>query len=176
MEGYLAQIIMFAGNFAPRFWAYCQGQTLSIAQNTALFSLLGTTYGGNGTTTFGLPDMRGRSPLGTATGPGLSTVTLGEQAGTQSVTLTINNLPVHTHTGTLSVAATSNPATTDEPGGAIPAAGTALFAPGATATSAFGGVTATVANAGGNQPASIRQPYLAMNFVICLSGIYPSRN
>lgn len=176
MEGYLAQIIMFGGDFAPRFWAFCQGQILSIAQNQALFALLGTTYGGNGTTTFALPDFRGRSPIGTGQGPGLSNVTLGELAGQQAVTLTANNLPAHTHTGTLSVAATSNAATTDEAGGAIPAGGLALFAPGATATGTMGGVTATVANTGANQPLPIRQPYLVMHFVICLSGIFPSRN
>jgi microcystin-dependent protein len=176
MEGYLAQIIMFAGDFAPRFWAFCQGQLLPIQQNTALFSLLGTTYGGNGTTTFALPNMIGRSPVGISQGPGLSNVVLGEQSGSNTVTLLSNNLPAHTHTSTLTVAATSNAATTDEAGGAIPAGGTALFAPGATAAGAMGGVTVTVANAGGGQPISIRQPYIGMHFVICLSGIFPSRN
>lgn len=176
MEGYLAQIIMFAGDFAPRFWAFCQGQLLPIQQNAALFSLLGTTYGGNGTTNFALPDFRGRSPIGVGQGNGLSNVVLGEAAGQQQVTLSLSNLPAHTHTGTLSVAATSNPATTDEAAGAIPAGGQALFAAGATATSTMGGVTATIGNTGGNQPISIRQPYIVTNFVICLSGIFPSRN
>jgi len=176
MEGYLAQIIMFASDFEPRFWAFCRGQLLPIAQNTALFSLLGTTYGGNGTTNFALPDFRGRSPLGTGQGPGLSTVTLGELAGQQQVTLLSTNLPAHTHTGTLSVAATSNPATTDEPVGAIPASSPGVFAAGATATGAMGGVTATVGPTGGSQPINIRQPYIVTNFVICLSGIFPSRN
>lgn len=176
MEGYIAQIIMFAGDFAPRFWAFCQGQILPIAQNQALFSLLGTTYGGNGTTTFALPDFRGRSPIGVGQGPGLSDVTLGEVAGQQQITLLPANLPAHTHTGTLSVAATSSTATTDEPGGAIPAGGLALYAPGATATGAMGAVTATVGNTGGNQPMNIRQPYIVTNFVICLSGLFPSRN
>lgn len=176
MEGYLAQIIMFAGDFAPRFWALCQGQLLPIQQNAALFSLLGTTYGGNGTTNFALPDFRGRSPIGIGQGFGLSNVVLGEVAGQQQVTLTLSNLPAHTHTGMLSIAATSNPATTDEAAGAIPAGGQALFAAGATAASTLGGVTATVGNTGGNQPINIRQPYIVTNFVICLAGIFPSRN
>ena len=176
MEGYIAQIIMFAGDFAPKFWALCQGQLLAIQQNQALFSLLGTTYGGNGITTFALPNMIGRSPLGIGQGLGLSNVNLGELSGANSVTLLSANLPAHTHTGTLTVVATSTAATLDEAGGAIPAGGTALFAPGGTASGAMGGVTATVANAGGGQPVSIRQPYIGMNFVICLSGIFPSRN
>src|SRR4051812_15498079 len=88
---------MFAGNFAPRGWAFCNGQILPIAQNAALFSILGTTYGGNGTTTFGLPDLRGRVPVHQGQGPGLSQYDLGEQTGSEGVTLTINQVPVHTH-------------------------------------------------------------------------------
>src|SRR6188768_3694227 len=94
---------MFAGNFAPRNWAFCQGQILSIAQNTALFSLLGTTYGGNGQTTFALPDFRGRVAVGTGQGPGLANITLGELSGSPTVTLTINNMPAHNHPLTGSV-------------------------------------------------------------------------
>lgn len=101
MEGYIAQIILFAGTFAPRGWAFCQGQILSISQNTALFSLLGTTYGGNGQTTFALPDLRGRAPIGTGQGPGLSSISLGQMAGTENVTLLITQLPAHTHTVTV---------------------------------------------------------------------------
>src|SRR4051812_4210500 len=97
-EPFLAEIVMFAGNFAPRGWAFCNGQILSIAQNTALFSLLGTTYGGNGQTTFSLPDFRGRSPVGTGQGPGLATIDLGEVSGAEAVTLLTTQMPVHTHT------------------------------------------------------------------------------
>src|SRR3954471_16965067 len=93
MDPLLGSIILFAGNFAPRGWALCQGQILSIAQNTALFSILGTTYGGNGQTTFALPDFRGRCPVGQGQGPGLSSYSLGQQAGTESVTLVSNNIP-----------------------------------------------------------------------------------
>ena len=96
-EPFLGEIIMFAGNFAPRGWALCNGQILSIAQNTALFSILGTTYGGDGQSTFALPDLRGRVPTGTGQGPGLPAVVLGEAAGTPTVTLTINQLPTHNH-------------------------------------------------------------------------------
>src|SRR5829696_275124 len=97
-EPFIATIIMFAGNFAPRGWAFCQGQLLSISQNTALFSLLGTTYGGNGQTTFALPDFRGRVAVGTGAGPGLSNISLGEQAGVPTVTLITQEMPMHNHT------------------------------------------------------------------------------
>ena len=97
MEGTIGEIRMFAGTFAPRTWAFCQNQILSIAQNTALFSILGTTYGGNGQTTFALPDFRGRVAVGTGTGPGLSNIQLGQMAGTPTVTPTTNNMPAHNH-------------------------------------------------------------------------------
>src|SRR5438105_10342167 len=97
-EPFLGQIMLFGGNFAPRGWAFCNGQIMSIAQNTALFSLLGTTYGGDGITTFALPDLRGRAPVGQGQGPGLSNITLGEASGTESITLTIANMPGHNHT------------------------------------------------------------------------------
>src|SRR6188472_303063 len=97
-EPFIGMIVMFAGNFAPRNWAFCDGQLLSIAQNTALFSILGTTYGGNGQTTFALPDFRGRVAVGTGTGPGLSNISLGEVAGEASVTLISTQMPQHNHT------------------------------------------------------------------------------
>src|SRR3954466_13993392 len=95
---FIGQISLFGGNFAPRGWAFCNGQLLAISQNTALFSILGTTYGGNGQTTFALPNLRGRMAIGAGTGPGLGAVQLGEQGGTSSVTLTLSNLPAHAHT------------------------------------------------------------------------------
>ena len=177
MEGYIAQIIMFAGNFAPRSWAFCQGQLLSIAQNTALFSLLGTTYGGNGQTTFGLPDFRGRMPIGTGQGPGLPSIDLGQVAGSPSVTLLITNMPAHNHTATTTVGVTSLNASSEEPAGNIPATQVNNFyAPANTANGSLGGVSTTVGIAGGSQPFDNHPPYLGMNFVICLEGIYPSRN
>src|SRR4026209_2661060 len=97
-QPFLGEIRLFPYNFAPKGWAFCQGQILSIAQNTALFSLLGTTFGGNGQTTFALPDLRGRFPNSSGQGPGLSSYTLGQVSGTESATLTINNMAAHTHT------------------------------------------------------------------------------
>src|SRR5437867_1864890 len=98
LEPFYGEIRMFAGNFAPRNWAFCQGQILPIAQNTALFSLLGTTYGGNGSTTFALPDLRGRVPIHQGQGTGLSSYTMGQNGGTESETLTVNQMPAHKHT------------------------------------------------------------------------------
>ena len=177
MEGYLAQIIMFAGNFAPNAWAFCAGQILSIAQNTALFSLLGTTYGGNGQTTFGLPDLRGRVPVGTGQGPGLANIVLGEVSGAATTTLILSNLPIHNHTATTTVGVTTVNTSTEEPAGNILASQPDNFyAPANTVNGSLGGVTTTIGNAGGNQPFNNMQPYLGMNYVICLEGIYPSRN
>jgi microcystin-dependent protein len=171
MEGYIAQIIMFAGTFAPRNWAFCQGQIMSIAQNTALFSILGTTYGGNGQTTFALPDLRGRVPVGTGQGPGLSNYVLGEVIGSESVTLSVQNLPAHNHP----ILANGGEGGNALPSGAYmgKSPNDNLYAP-TTDNTTMGpqmcGLT------GNNQPVSIIQPVLGMNYVICLYGIFPSRN
>ncbi len=175
MEGTIAEIRMFAGNFAPRTWAFCQGQILSIAQNTALFSLLGTTYGGNGQTTFALPDLRGRVPVGTGQGPGLSNITLGEVAGEENHTLILTEMPQHNHAATAPAAATSDtatPASNKAPGPVSLGAGV---------SNAFGTASTnlappTIGVAGGSQPHNNMQPYLGMNYIICLQGIFPSRN
>ena len=185
-EPFIGEIVMFAGNFAPRGWAFCQGQLLSIAQNTALFSILGTTYGGNGQTTFALPDLRGRTPIGQGQGPGLSSVTLGEVSGVENITLLTTQMPIHTHPvaiGTLALAAKNGAANSQTPVGAIPA----IEAAGVTATystaaadaaMAAGAITGapTISPAGGGQPVSIRNPYLVLNFIIAIEGIFPSRN
>src|SRR5512140_216933 len=113
---FIGEIVMFAGNFAPRSWALCNGQLLPIAQNTALFSILGTTYGGDGRTTFALPDLRGRVPVHPGQGPGLSNYVLGEMAGTENTTLLINNMPAHNHT----LNAVSDAGDTAAPAGALP--------------------------------------------------------
>ena len=161
MDPLLGMIVLFAGNFAPRGWAFCNGQLLSIAQNTALFSILGTTYGGDGRTTFALPDLRGRVPLhaGASTGPGLSHRELGERGGSESVALTGAQLPPHQHT--LQAAPEAN----GDPAGGILAA----------ATDEKRGQTVTGV-AGGGQPHDNMQPYLGLNYIIALQGIFPSRD
>lgn len=176
-EPFLGQITIFGFNFAPRGWAMCSGQILPIAQNTALFSLLGTTYGGNGQTTFALPDLRSRVPLHFGQGPGLSSYDLGQQAGTESNTLTVNNMPSHQHTYQPQ-GASSNPGTETSAVGNFPAknADAAMYE--ATADSFLGANPNPLVTgiSGGNQPFSILQPYLALNFCIALEGIFPSRN
>jgi microcystin-dependent protein len=183
-------IILVGFNFAPRGWAFCQGQLLPISQNTALFSLLGTTYGGNGVTTFALPDLRGRVPLGFGQGAGLSSYVQGQVGGVENVTLTINQMPIHTHTISLgslqaTLKARNTPGNTQTPVGNVPAveaAGvTATYSDqGANASMAAGGIDVsgnpTAANTGGSLPTGILQPYLAMNYCIALAGIFPSRN
>jgi microcystin-dependent protein len=181
MEGTIGEIRMFAGTFAPRTWAFCNAQLISIAQNTALFSILGTTYGGNGQTTFALPDFRGRTAVGTGTGPGLSNVVLGEMAGTQNVTLTTPNMPSHNHplTGTVNVQVNN-----DNGGLDADANGKRFAATGPIFTAQTGDLvsmapalsTLAVGNNGGNQPFSILPPYLGMNYIICMFGIFPSRD
>lgn len=176
MEGTIAEIRLFAGNFSPRSWAFCSGQILSIAQNTALFSLLGTTYGGNGATTFALPDLRGRVPVGTGQGPGLPNFTLGEIGGTETVNLLINNLPAHTHTASLSMGARNGAGNSISPTGNYPANVTNGYSNTQDAQMAPLNGSATVGNTGGSQPFSIMSPYLGLNYIICMEGIFPSRN
>jgi microcystin-dependent protein len=189
-EQFLGSIGIFAFNFAPVGWAMCQGQTLPISQNTALFSLLGTFYGGNGTTTFALPDLRGRLPMGAGDGPDLTPRVIGEEGGAESVTLTINNLPTHTHVITLNnLAATANAknlaGNAQTPVGNVPA----IEAAGVTATysnlapdstMAAGAISLTgtpsAGLTGGNIPAPSLPPYLVLNYCIALVGIFPSRN
>ncbi|HEX2748264.1 MAG TPA: tail fiber protein [Verrucomicrobiales bacterium] len=174
---FLAQITLFAGNFAPRGWAFCSGQILSIAQNTALFSLLGTNYGGNGQTTFALPDLRGRVPIQPGQGPGLSSYNLGQVGGEENHQLISTELPAHTHPAQLGV--TSTPGNRQNPVGNIIATdasgGTALFsnaAPNGNAAAA----SVTVGAAGGGQSHNNVQPYLGLNYILALEGIFPSRN
>jgi len=174
MEGYIAEIRMFAGTFAPRNWAYCAGQTVNISSNTAFFSLVGTTYGGNGTTNFVLPDLRGRVPVGTGTGSGLANVQLGERAGTTSQTLTVNQMPAHNHT--VQLQGSSANATSNTPAGNYLAVADDETYDGTGPTVPMAANAVTVSAAGGSQPFSILQPYLGMNFIICQFGIFPSRN
>ena len=178
MEGYIAELRLFAGNFAPRGWAFCQGQILSIAQNTALFSLLGTTFGGNGQTTFALPDFRGRVAVGTGQGPGLPPVSLGQMAGEPTHTLINTEMPAHNHVinGNASgLANNANPSGNSLGIGAVSSGNAPVnmynnAAPNVQLNAQTCGI------AGGSQPHNNMQPYLGMNYIICMEGIYPSRN
>ena len=176
-EPFIGAVVMFAGNFAPRGWAFCQGQILSIAQNTALFSILGTTYGGNGQTTFALPDLRGRCPIGPGQGPGLPAVSLGEVSGTPSQTLLVTQLPAHNHL----IRANANNANDSLPANAYPAAAIVPSDSNKSVSAYHSATDGTLMNAGavsptgGSQPFSIMQPYLGLNYIIALEGIFPSR-
>jgi microcystin-dependent protein len=180
MEGTIAEIRMFAGNFAPRSWQFCNGQLLSIAQNTAVFALVGTTYGGNGQTTFGLPDLRGRVAVGAqfSQGPGLPSVQLGEMAGTPTVTLLSTNLPAHNHqlTGNISPQAATDGALSTDAIGRYIGPGKFYSTAGDNVNMAPIPVNLPTSVAGNSQPVSIMQPYLGMNFIFCVEGIFPSRN
>ncbi|HEX6608872.1 MAG TPA: tail fiber protein [Chloroflexia bacterium] len=169
-DPYIGDIYVFAGTYAPRGWAFCEGQILSIAQNQALFSILGTTYGGNGQTTFALPDLRGRVPMHFGQGPGLSPRTLGEKSGTESVTLLTTELPAHIHSVT---ASSDNGIRTGPANGvwASSARGDSQYS--ATADTSMN--PAAMGVAGSSQPHNNMQPYLAIRFIIALVGVYPSR-
>ncbi len=170
-EPYLGMIIITPYTFAPRGWAFCAGQILPIAQNTALFSLLGTTFGGNGQTTFALPDLRGRYPIGVGQGPGLANYDLGQVAGTENTTLTVNNLAPHLHT--FAPPSANVAADAGKPNGSIPANGTNYTAAG-NANGVMGGGNTGLT--GGAQPFDNHPPYLGLYYCIALEGIFPSRN
>ncbi|GGK37523.1 MULTISPECIES: phage tail protein [Flavobacteriaceae] len=175
MEPFLGQITMFGGNFAPRGWAYCNGQLLAISQNTALFSILGTTYGGDGRTTFALPDLRGRAPInsgGGSAGPGLSPRPLGQRGGAQDVTLNQTQMPNHNHASQIAV--NSSTGGESNPSGQFIAAHSGAFSEESSSGSNLNGLT--IGAAGGNLSHPNMQPYLAVNFIIALVGIFPSRN
>jgi len=170
-EPFVGEIRMFAGNFAPRGWAFCDGQLLAVSQNDALFSLLGTIYGGDGQTTFGLPDMRGRIPVHAGAGPGLSPRLLGAKFGSENVTLTANQLPAHNHP--LQVTTDNGPDA--NPDGSALAGSTALETY-ADEIPAQDMAAASVTHVGGNQGHTNLMPFLCVNFIIALFGIYPSRH
>ena len=171
-EPFIGEIRMFAGNFAPRSWALCDGQLLAVSQNDALFSLFGTIYGGDGRTTFGLPDLRGRIPIHAGNGPGLSQRQLGQKLGVENVTLTTNQLAAHTH----SFSASQDTASSNNPQGNVlaNAATTNIYGNGGSSDANLD--TQAVTNTGGGQTHTNVMPSLCVNFIVALLGIYPSRS
>jgi microcystin-dependent protein len=170
-EPFLGEIRLVGFNFEPRGWAFCNGQLLSIAQNTALFALLGTTYGGNGQTTFALPDLRGRAPIHMGQGPGLTNRRIGEVGGSENVTLTANQLPAHNH----NLNALAVPAASGDPTQRLLAQSRgSVYAPPSETPVVMS--QQAIGFAGGSQPHENMQPYLVMNYIIALEGIFPSRN
>jgi microcystin-dependent protein len=171
-DPFVAEIRIFPFNFAPKGWAFCNGQILPLSQNTALFSLLGTTYGGDGKSNFALPDLQGSTPMHPGQGPGLSLHDLGEQGGSETVTLLESEIPLHTH----NLMAQSTPL-----GGTTLPDGNSLNRPGsgnlysASAANQVQMADQTLAHTGGDQPHNNMQPYLALNFCIALQGVFPPR-
>jgi len=201
MEGYLGQILLWPMSWAPQDWMLCQGQMLQISQNQALYSLIGITYGGDGVHTFALPDLQGRMPIGAGQGSGLPSVQLGQKGGVAATTLTVNNMPSHNHAAAMTLsglnATTTLNASTQGGGSGTPTAGASLCAanggPGAANiyvapapttglvslgninTTVSGSGSVTVGNAGGSQPFDNHPPFLGLNFIICMNGMYPQR-
>ncbi len=175
-EPFLGEIRMFAGNFAPRDWAFCDGKLLSVSQNDALFSLVYNVYGGDGRTTFGLPDLRGRLPMHHGSGPGLTPRAIGARFGTEIASLSKDQIPTHTH----SLRASDQAADSNIPVGhtlATPASGANSYGPLSSDSNKNVQLADTaVSNSGGNQAHSNLMPSLCINFIIALKGIYPSRN
>jgi microcystin-dependent protein len=170
-DQFVGQIQIVSFNFAPKGWAFCAGQLLPINQNQALFSLLGTQFGGDGITNFALPDLRGRMAIGQGQGPGLANYTVGQTGGEESVTLTLNQLPAHSH----AAMASSGAASALGPGSSEWAA-TTTYLYSSTASTLVPMNSGTVGLMGGGQAHENRSPYLAMNFIIALQGIFPSRD
>lgn len=170
-EAFVGQIKMFAGNFAPRGYAFCDGQLLAISVNQALFALFGITYGGDGRTTFALPDLRGRIPIHQGSGPGLSNRPIGQKSGQENVTVTTNQLPVHTH----AFQASSDGGNSSKPAGDVLANGPSIKM---FIDDAFDNTLAptSVTTTGGNQQHTNVMPFLCINFIVALTGIFPSRN
>ena len=173
---FLGQICMFGGNFAPRSWALCDGQLLAISQNNALFALLGTIYGGDGRTTFGLPDLRGRLPRHQGTGPGLTPSQIGKKDGTETAGIVEAQMPSHTH----QLEGTTEQADPEAPGGGGDPTGKVLADASITIYSAqapdLNFDATAVADTGGGQDHSNLMPFLCLNFIIALQGVFPSRN
>ncbi|HVY70912.1 MAG TPA: tail fiber protein [Verrucomicrobiae bacterium] len=171
-QPFIGTIVLFAGNFAPKNWALCQGQIMAISQNTALFSILGTTYGGNGQTNFALPNLQSRSPIGAGQGPGLSQIVLGEMAGVENTTILTSNLPPHNHLILCNGTSASQSSPVNNFPGSQGRAGANVYSDG------HGSIMNPLATSvtGSGIPFSNRPPFLGLNYIICLYGVFPSRN
>jgi microcystin-dependent protein len=184
MEGMIGEVRIFAGNFAPRTWAFCEGQLIAISQNTALFSILGTIYGGDGRTNFALPDLRGRVPVGPGNGPGLPSYREGQRGGSPTNVLNVTQLPSHNHIGAVKVSSGNATQATATNGASIATPGTGSgrsFSPTEGFNTASPDVTlnsnsVVTGNTGGNQSINNMQPFLSVYYIICLQGVFPSRN
>lgn len=172
MEPFLGEIRLFAGNYAPSGWAICDGRSLPIADNNALYSLLNTVYGGDGVNTFNLPDLRGRIPVHQGTGPGLSSYALGAKAGSETITLAPTQLPAHNH----AMLASMDSAQTANPQNNLLAASTVSFYSAADSSKLVSMAPTMVASTGGSQPHNNLMPFLCVNYIIALQGIYPTQN
>jgi microcystin-dependent protein len=178
MDGVIGYVTLFAGTFPPRNWAFCKGQVLPINTNLSLFSIIGTFYGGNGQTTFALPDLQGRTAVGVGQGPGLSFYSLGQQTGTENTTLIITQMPPHSHpvNVTITPAAATTGTTTSPVDGVYANTTERAYSPSADAYGRAYPVDITTSYEGHSQPFSIQQPYLTLNYVICMAGEFPRRN
>jgi len=172
-DQFVAEIRIFPFNFPPTGWAFCNGQLMPISQNTALFSLLGTTYGGDGKSTFALPDMQGNAPMQPGQGQGLSLRDLGEMSGVESITLLVSEIPLHTHTlrGNFNAGDLNDPT----PDRSLARAGTGFLYQSDASTGLVNMAFQTLPPAGGGLPHNNMQPYLTLNFCIALQGIFPQR-
>lgn len=170
-EPFVGEVRMFAGSFAPRGWAFCDGQLLAVSQNDALFSLFGTIYGGDGQTTFGLPDLRGRVPIHAGSGPGLTPRSLGSNSGSENETVAANTLPSHSH----EFRASTNIADESDPSGNVLAQPPAVSTYFPTVPNTADLAASSLASVGGNQSHTNLMPFLCVNFIVALVGIYPSR-
>lgn len=179
MEGYIGEVRLFAGNFAPRSWSFCDGSSMSIAEYSALYAIIGDTFGGNGVTSFNLPDLRSRAAVGAGTGPGLSAITLGQAAGTETVTMSVPQMPAHNHfaSAVVSMPAYAGTDTLGSPTDAY-LAGLAGAYSAEVPDTHLAPIAAPIALSavGMAVPFNIMQPITALNYIICVEGIFPSRN
>jgi len=175
-EAYIGSIVLFAGNFEPRNWMYCNGQVLSIMDYQALYSILGTVYGGDGRNTFALPDLRGRVPLHAGTGQNLTPRMLGEKSGQEIVTLDEIQIPSHTHQATTKLNAKEEANAEEPTNNFIAGIGDTTFGSATDTQMNTNAVEVAIGNTGGNQPHNNMQPYLGLHYIICVAGIYPPRH